>query len=181
MAPEQHRRETVDERADQFSFCVALWEALHGERPFRSTTLAELAAAVVAGTLEEPPRTAGIPPWVRRVLERGLASDPDRRYASMDDLLAELLGDVALAEGRIADAKQFFERAIEASSGVDAPDDPRPARARFGMARTILAAGDRAGGIALAREAREAHARDPGARHYLARVDDWLAEHEEPR
>ena len=33
MAPEQFRRETLDARADQFSFCVALHEALHGQRP----------------------------------------------------------------------------------------------------------------------------------------------------
>ena len=34
MAPEQDRLLTVDGRADQFSFCVSLWEALMGERPF---------------------------------------------------------------------------------------------------------------------------------------------------
>src|SRR5262245_58459439 len=33
MAPEQHRREATDARADQFSFCVALYEALNGKRP----------------------------------------------------------------------------------------------------------------------------------------------------
>ncbi len=34
MAPEQHRREPTDARADQFSFCVALFEALCGTHPF---------------------------------------------------------------------------------------------------------------------------------------------------
>jgi eukaryotic-like serine/threonine-protein kinase len=34
MAPEQLRGLPIDARADQFSFCVALWEAIFGERPF---------------------------------------------------------------------------------------------------------------------------------------------------
>ena len=34
MAPEQLAGRTADERADQFAFCVTLWEALAGSRPF---------------------------------------------------------------------------------------------------------------------------------------------------
>ncbi|MCA9687455.1 MAG: serine/threonine protein kinase, partial [Myxococcales bacterium] len=33
MAPEQFDSRDTDARSDQFSFCVTLWEALHGERP----------------------------------------------------------------------------------------------------------------------------------------------------
>jgi hypothetical protein len=35
MAPEQLSEHAIDERADQFSFCVVLWEAVYGERPFQ--------------------------------------------------------------------------------------------------------------------------------------------------
>ena len=34
MAPEQFQARATDARTDQFSFCVALYEALYGERPF---------------------------------------------------------------------------------------------------------------------------------------------------
>src|SRR6185436_21052063 len=36
MAPEQYLRRSVDARADQFSFAVALHEALCGDRPYVS-------------------------------------------------------------------------------------------------------------------------------------------------
>ncbi len=43
MAPEQLRGGAADARSDQFSFCVALFEALYGERPFAGGSLEELA------------------------------------------------------------------------------------------------------------------------------------------
>src|SRR5262249_52721061 len=46
MAPEQIAGGRADARSDQFAFCVALYEALHGERPFAAGDLAELARAI---------------------------------------------------------------------------------------------------------------------------------------
>ncbi len=94
MAPEQHRGDAIDERADQFAFCIAVWEALYGARPFRGTSLPELTRAVLAGELEAPPRGAKVPLRIRRALERGMSTDPDARFASMEELLGELDEDV---------------------------------------------------------------------------------------
>ena len=49
MAPEQHDGKPADALSDQFSFCVSLYESLHGRRPFPGQTAAEIAAAVRAG------------------------------------------------------------------------------------------------------------------------------------
>jgi protein kinase-like protein len=92
MAPEQLRGLPIDARADQFSFCVALWEAIHGERPFPSPKrgveqplLARL-AAIASGPVI-PPARSGRPAWIAELLARGLAADPDRRWPSMQALL----------------------------------------------------------------------------------------------
>ena len=86
MAPEQHAGEPVDARADQFAFCVALYEALFGQPPFAGTTLAELSANVLAGTVTPPP-SSDVPLPVQEAVLRGLRRDRNDRHPSMRDLL----------------------------------------------------------------------------------------------
>jgi serine/threonine protein kinase/tetratricopeptide (TPR) repeat protein len=84
MAPEQLAGAAVDARADQFSFCAALHEALHGELP-------DAAGAHRPAHGPRRGETESIyPRWLRDVLQRGLARDPGERFATMDGLLAEL-------------------------------------------------------------------------------------------
>ncbi len=90
MAPEQAVGERVDPRSDQFSFCVALWEALTGKRPYSGPTPMALAARVERGELDDPRAGTGLPRRLRRALLRGLAYEPARRYPSMVELLDEL-------------------------------------------------------------------------------------------
>jgi tetratricopeptide (TPR) repeat protein len=90
MSPEQwNGNGPIDARSDQFSFCVALWEALHGQRPFPGATMGELMRAVTRGRLVEP-RTSAVPRRLQRALRRGLAIDPAERWPAMDGLLAAL-------------------------------------------------------------------------------------------
>ncbi|HEY6477960.1 MAG TPA: serine/threonine-protein kinase, partial [Polyangia bacterium] len=90
MAPEQFFGKETDARTDQFSFCVALYEALYGERPFEGKRLTELTANVVQGTVRAAPGGTKVPFWVRRILLRGLRSAAAERYPTMGELLDEL-------------------------------------------------------------------------------------------
>jgi tetratricopeptide (TPR) repeat protein/tRNA A-37 threonylcarbamoyl transferase component Bud32 len=90
MAPEQHMGLRADARSDQFAFCVALWEKLYAERPFRGSSMRALALAVTDGVVQEPTNNRAVPQWIRRALERGLNVAPERRFPDMPALLAAL-------------------------------------------------------------------------------------------
>ncbi len=93
MAPEQLLGKATDARTDQFSFCVALHEALYGERPFGGDSLEAIREQVTAGKINEPDNAGRVPRAVRQVLRRGLRMHPDDRHPSMDSLLRELARD----------------------------------------------------------------------------------------
>ena len=93
MAPEQFLAHPTDARTDQFSFCVALYKALYGERPFPSDSLQTLVEAVVAGRVRQPSQKTGVPAFVRRIVLRGLQPIATSRYPSMRELIAALRAD----------------------------------------------------------------------------------------
>jgi eukaryotic-like serine/threonine-protein kinase len=95
MAPEQHERSAIDARADQYGFCVSLYEALYGVRPFDGDTPEALRAAVLDGTIETLADDRDVPSRLHEICLRGLARHPSARYPSMDALLAELSYDPA--------------------------------------------------------------------------------------
>jgi serine/threonine protein kinase len=90
MSPEQFLGGATDARTDQFSFCVALHEALYDRRPFSGPSLLALRANVFAGRITEEPAGTSVPRRVRRVLLRGMAPNPAKRFSSMKSLLWEL-------------------------------------------------------------------------------------------
>ncbi|RKG87185.1 protein kinase [Corallococcus sp. CA049B] len=90
MAPEIMEGQHADAHSDEFSFCVALHEALFGVRPFQGGTLQELARAARQGTISPPKREVKVPARVRRAVLRGLSANPEERFPSMESLLAAL-------------------------------------------------------------------------------------------
>jgi tetratricopeptide (TPR) repeat protein/tRNA A-37 threonylcarbamoyl transferase component Bud32 len=101
MALEQLTDGKADPHSDQFSFCVALYEALYGKRPFVADSIRGLAAAIASGQLPPPPPSARVPAHLRAVLQRGLAAAPEDRFASMDALLTALAHDPARQRRRL--------------------------------------------------------------------------------
>jgi WD40 repeat protein len=89
MAAEQFSGGEITPKTDQFSFCVSLWQALYGERPFAGENMATLMDAVTVGQLRAAKRS-DVPAALRSVLERGLQADPQARFESMNALLAAL-------------------------------------------------------------------------------------------
>ncbi|HET6585193.1 MAG TPA: tetratricopeptide repeat protein [Nannocystaceae bacterium] len=90
MAPEQYGGGRVGPASDQFSYCVTLFEAVYGVRPFEGRTFAELAANVEAGKIRSVSGGCVIRSSIHAALLRGLAVDPARRFANMTELLAAL-------------------------------------------------------------------------------------------
>jgi tetratricopeptide (TPR) repeat protein len=94
MAPEQCRPGPIDARADQFAFCVTLFEALYGERPFPTQDVRARASAIAAGRIPALPASSEVPPWLHAAAMRGLASDPSERHPSMTHLLGAMQRDL---------------------------------------------------------------------------------------
>jgi tetratricopeptide (TPR) repeat protein len=90
MAPELWRGEPAGAASDQFAFCVALYEALFGARPFDGSSMSELATRIERGERSPSPREREVPAEVRIAVLRGLAPDPAARFASVEALIDEL-------------------------------------------------------------------------------------------
>ncbi|MEX1363892.1 MAG: serine/threonine-protein kinase [Nannocystaceae bacterium] len=87
LSPEQGDGAPADPRSDQFSYCVALFEALTGGRPFVGDTVEQVRRSQQG---EMAPWSGPAPRWVSRVLRRGLALDPAARWPDMRTLLQAL-------------------------------------------------------------------------------------------
>jgi eukaryotic-like serine/threonine-protein kinase len=99
MSPEQSRRETSDARSDQFSFCVALHEALYGTRP--SATTRDAGSPTVEPS-KSPSRGTTAPNWLRAILRRGTSQEKEKRYPSMNALLLALERDRTRVRRRVS-------------------------------------------------------------------------------
>lgn len=88
MAPEQWDGGEVGPAADQFAFCVSLWEAFAGARPFGGTTLEELRTSTRRGPASLD--ASVLPRRLRPIVLRGLALAPRDRWPDMTALVAAL-------------------------------------------------------------------------------------------
>ncbi len=98
MSPEQHGQLLATTASDQFSFCVAVWEALYDRHPFIAGDRASIASMspfaigyqIYDGEIILPPKQKHVPRRVHDALVRGLSRDPAKRWPTMTSLIAEL-------------------------------------------------------------------------------------------
>lgn len=93
MSTEQHMGEPADSRSDQFSFCVALYEALYKQLPFAGDTVELLAFNSISGKILPRPPGSHVPMPVHEALVRGLSPSAQQRFPSMKELLSALTFD----------------------------------------------------------------------------------------
>ena len=85
MSPEQARGKPVDRRADIWSFGCILYEMLTGQRLFTGETATDVIGAVVHKEPDLDELSSKVPTQIRRLLERCLEKDANRRLQSIGE------------------------------------------------------------------------------------------------
>jgi serine/threonine protein kinase len=89
MPPEQLMGPDIDARADQFSFCVALHEALYGQHPLPGGTSVSMLEK--GDKALPPPDGTRVPLLLQRAVARGLEKERNKRFPTMASLIGELV------------------------------------------------------------------------------------------
>lgn len=122
------------------------------QRPYVAFDLDGMAAAIIAGELQPIPAAAAVPAWLDRLLWRGLAAAPAARWASMHELVDQLVADRAAERNAALDGMGTTEPMI-AAFPPRADDVARVAVLRADLERAWAkkSRGDLAGALAAAR------------------------------
>jgi eukaryotic-like serine/threonine-protein kinase len=117
LSPEQARGGAIDQRSDLYSVGVVLYELLTGTVPFTGDTPVEIAMKHLSSVPEPPSaRRADIPRPLDQVVLRALAKDAEERYATAEEMDAEL---ARVAEGLPVSAETAdAATAVLAGAGV---------------------------------------------------------------
>ena len=125
LSPEQARSEAVDGRSDLFSLGVVMFEMLTGTAPFEAESVSEAIAKTL--TAEPPPLERWLPEapteW-SSVVKKALAKEPEERYQTAGEMMADL-----------RQLEENLERA-----GSAAPEPPRSALRPWLAAATVMLA-----------------------------------------
>ncbi len=90
-SPEHINNEVVDGRSDLFSVGVVLWEMLAGRKLFHGESPGIVFARVLFAAIPSLIETASISPALEAVVMRLLERKADKRYASAEEVISDLL------------------------------------------------------------------------------------------
>ncbi|GAB4156424.1 MAG: hypothetical protein Fur005_09750 [Roseiflexaceae bacterium] len=111
LSPEECQGLPYDARSDQYAYGITIYELLTGLPPFPVEILSD---AVHQHVFAEPTpiqrQRTDLPDRLAQIVMRCLAKDPSQRYASMDDLVAEL-----------ATLRQSFSEPVIPTADTNAP------------------------------------------------------------
>ncbi len=112
ISPEQARGEAVDARSDIFSLGIVMYEMLTGRLPFDGDTVEQVAVQHYSVIPDAPSQiNPDIPLELEGITLRAMEPDPDDRYPTADDMLADL-----------NDFSQAMSRASEKAAVTPAED-----------------------------------------------------------
>ena len=153
MAPERFTNGSITPRTDVYSLACVLFECLTGSKPFLG---ADFPSLVYAHVYREPPRPSevehGVPPELDAVVSRGLAKDPEARFAGAGDLAqaakealrtaqpVTVATPTAMAPATPPSRPGPLSAPVAAASGVDGTSMPATARVTSPPSVTPVAA-----------------------------------------
>lgn len=131
LSPEIVQGQTIDARSDVFSLGVVLFEMLTGRTPFSVESVYKLVLEVVQSDIPDVREiNADIDPGVAAILAKMLMKDPDKRYQSMRELLADLALHPLTSSGGELTLKITAAKAIPITMvGLATPMTPSPGNA----------------------------------------------------